>query len=71
MSDRFLRLAEVRNLTGLSATTLWRLEQTGDFPKRCRLGPNCVGWRLTELSDWIDTRPRSAPEKPNDCSKRS
>jgi predicted DNA-binding transcriptional regulator AlpA len=53
-----LRAAAVIRLTGLSRTTLWRLERQGEFPARVRLGLNSVGWREEEIARWINTRPR-------------
>ena len=55
-----LRINEVREATGLSRTTIWRLERqpNGDFPKRLRLGPNSVGWSADEIKDWLESRPR-------------
>tara|TARA_R110002049_G_scaffold309186_1_gene518212 strand:+ start:27150 stop:27290 length:141 start_codon:yes stop_codon:yes gene_type:complete len=43
-------------MTGLSRTTIWRLEQTGDFPKRVQLSPNAVGWRESEINHWQSSR---------------
>jgi len=40
--DRMLRQPEVCAITGLSRTTIWRIEKLGEFPKRgvvARLGP--------------------------------
>lgn len=53
-----LRINEVREATGLSRTTIWRLETQSDFPKRIKLGPNSVGWIADEIQNWLDTRPR-------------
>ena len=53
-----LRMKQVIKATGLSRTTLWRLERRGDFPKRLRLGPNSTGWLETEVQRWIESRPR-------------
>ena len=53
-----LRTPDVMKATGLSRTTLWRLERSGRFPKRVRLGPNSVGWVERGVSGWIDARPR-------------
>jgi predicted DNA-binding transcriptional regulator AlpA len=57
-----LRTADVIRRTGLSRTTLWRLERQGEFPARVRLGANSVGWREEEIARWIDTRPRGLTE---------
>ncbi len=55
-TDRILRAKEVINLTGLSRTTIWRLETKGEFPHRVSLGGNRVGWRLSEINHWVSTR---------------
>jgi predicted DNA-binding transcriptional regulator AlpA len=49
---------DILNITGLSRTTLWRLERAGKFPMRLRLSANRVGWRKDEVEEWIATRPR-------------
>src|SRR5262249_53376442 len=54
--DRFLRGHEVLTRTGLSRTTIWRLERFGNFPARRRLSPNTVGWRESEVEEWIASR---------------
>lgn len=51
--DRIIRSQEVTKITGLSRTTLWRMEQTGDFPKRVSLGVGSVGWKLSEVEEWV------------------
>ena len=43
-------------LTGLWATTLWRLTRRGEFPKPIRLSSGAVGWLDSEISDWLDER---------------
>lgn len=58
-SERIVREIECKRLTGLSRGTRWRLEKTDDFPKRRQIGPNSVGWRLGEIIEWIESRPRS------------
>ncbi|MCZ6576511.1 MAG: helix-turn-helix transcriptional regulator [Acidiferrobacterales bacterium] len=55
---KVLRTPQVIQLTGLSRTTLWRLERRGQFPARLRLSENSVGWREDEILQWLDTRPR-------------
>ena len=55
---KILRIQDVINVTGLSRTTVWRLERRGDFPSRLRLGENSCGWVAQEIQDWIASRPR-------------
>jgi prophage regulatory protein len=54
--DRFMREKEVKNRTGLSRTTRWRMEQTDDFPRRRRLSRNAVGWLASEVESWMHSR---------------
>jgi predicted DNA-binding transcriptional regulator AlpA len=54
--DRIIRAKEVQELTGLSRTTLWRFENKGEFPRRVSLGANTVGWKLSEVQNWIQER---------------
>ena len=59
-SDRIVREAETREITGLSRTTRWRLEQDDKFPKRLAISPNAIGWRLSEIIAWIEARKATA-----------
>lgn len=51
---RIVRKPEACALTGLSPTSIWRKERAGQFPKRRRLGPNAVGWLLSDILEWIE-----------------
>ena len=63
MAVRIIRRTEVCDLTGLSNSSIVRLERRGEFPARRRLGPNAVGYLLTEVEAWIASRP-AAEESP-------
>ncbi len=54
--DKIIRVDDVIEMTGVSRGTLWRWERQDKFPKRVPLGANSVGWRLSEVSQWIKTR---------------
>lgn len=56
--DRILRFPEVRDMTGLSRTTIWRMENDNKFPKRVPLGVSSIGWKLSEVQNWIKLRNR-------------
>ncbi|MDP4145619.1 MAG: AlpA family phage regulatory protein [Bacillota bacterium] len=47
---------EVKKITGLSSSTLFRMEQSGKFPMRRRLGENSTRWLSTEVNEWILNR---------------
>jgi prophage regulatory protein len=53
---KFLRFAAVRDRTGLSRSTIWRLERRGEFPRHRRISPNAVGWLEVEIQDWMLTK---------------
>ncbi len=56
--NRILRFPEVCKMTGLSRTTLWRLEKEETFPHRVQLGKASVGWNSKEVQEWIKQRSR-------------
>lgn len=53
-----LRKREVEARTGLSDTSIDRLEAAGNFPKRVKISQGAVGWYSDEVQKWIKTRPR-------------
>jgi prophage regulatory protein len=55
-SDRVIREAECRQITGLSRTRRYELEQQGNFPRRLQLSARAVGWRLSEIQGWLASR---------------
>ena len=55
-SDRFIREAECREVTGLSRTTRWRLEREGKFPKRRLISKHAVAWLESEVQEWLQAR---------------
>lgn len=48
--------AELERLTGLSSSTLWRLEKKREFPARVQLSHKRVGWRRSEVAAWVAER---------------
>jgi len=54
--DRIIRTTEVQKMTGLSRTSIWREERKGEFPSRVSLSAGSVGWRLSEIEAWIQSR---------------
>lgn len=66
-TDQFLRWPQVHNLTGLSRSTVWRLERLDRFPKRRTISSRCVGWKLSEVQAWMDFQ-QGLAELSNGCS---
>jgi prophage regulatory protein len=55
MSDRFIRLPEVINLTGMSKTTIWRLEKLGKFPMSIKVTTRVTVWKFNEIQAYINS----------------
>jgi prophage regulatory protein len=53
---RLLRFPAVRERTGLSRSTIWRLERRREFPRHRRISPNAVAWVEDEVIQWIEAR---------------
>ena len=56
MFNKIYRLPEVLDLTGLCRTSVYRALAAKDFPVPIMLGKRAVGWRESELMDWVQTR---------------
>ncbi|MFC3077851.1 helix-turn-helix transcriptional regulator [Phenylobacterium terrae] len=60
--DRLLAWSKVREITGISRTTAWRLQRAGAFPAPVVVSPGRVAWRESELEAWKAARaPRRTP----------
>lgn len=57
---RVIRRPELRKIVPLADTTIYEMEQRGEFPKRFFLTPRCVVWNLAEVEAWLDDRRRAS-----------
>jgi prophage regulatory protein len=65
MARNIIRRAEVLKRTGLSNTTLWRLERDSNFPHRVQLTEaGSVGWVEAEVDRWVHERVRAGGKRP-------
>jgi prophage regulatory protein len=53
------RLPQVKEVTGLGTTSIWKLVKERDFPPPVHLTGRARAWRSDEIQAWIDSRPRS------------
>lgn len=53
---RMVRRAQLREMVPLSDTTIYEMEQRGEFPRRFYLTSRCVCWDLGEVERWIENR---------------
>ena len=57
---RNIRRRQLREMVPLADSTIYEMEQRGEFPRRFALSPRCVVWDLAEVEAWLASR-RSAP----------
>jgi prophage regulatory protein len=53
---KLLRFPAVRERTGLSRSTIWRLERQGAFPAHHRISANAVAWIEDDIANWIRSK---------------
>lgn len=53
---QFLRLPEVKAVTGLGKTSIYELIRDKSFPAPVRLGPRAVAWVRSEIRQWAEER---------------
>ncbi|MGY2486213.1 helix-turn-helix transcriptional regulator [Cupriavidus sp. CP313] len=57
---RTIRRHELHQIVPLADTTIYELEQRGEFPRRFRLTVRCVVWDLDEVEAWIEARKQAS-----------
>jgi prophage regulatory protein len=68
VSRRFIRIRVVKDRTGMSVPTIYRLVAAGKFPPPVRLAPNVSAWIEDEVTEWSDQR---IAERDRDLGDRS
>jgi prophage regulatory protein len=64
-----IRRSQLRELVPLSDTTIYEMEQRGEFPRRFYLTSRCAAWDLKEVLAWLERRRaatggRNGPQSP-------
>ncbi|TDN58323.1 AlpA family transcriptional regulator [Halothiobacillus neapolitanus] len=54
--DSILRLHDVLRITGASRSSIYLWVSAGIFPQPVKLGVRAVGWRRSEVQQWLDDR---------------
>ena len=57
---RTIRRDQLREMTPLSDSTIYEMEQRGEFPRPFALSPRCIVWDLADVEAWLLAR-RAAP----------
>jgi len=50
------RRRKVEEMVGLSRSQIYALIKRGQFPEQVSLGARAVGWRSSDIDNWIATR---------------
>jgi prophage regulatory protein len=53
LRHKLLRLPQVKQVTGLSKSTIYARIAEGTFPKQVPLGPRLVVWVESDIQNWI------------------
>lgn len=51
--NKIIRVPALTNVTGVSISTISRMEKRGEFPQRRRIGVKTVGWLESEVMEWL------------------
>ena len=57
---RTIRRQQLREMVPLADSTIYEMEQRGEFPRRFALTPRCIVWDLAEVQAWLESR-RTSP----------
>lgn len=56
MSNKIIRLPEVKSKTGLSRSTIYLHMTKGTFPQNISLSERAVGWLDADIERWLGER---------------
>jgi prophage regulatory protein len=53
---RLFRLNQVKEITGLSRSSLYQMMDKGLFPRSINIGPRAIAWTDISINEWIESR---------------
>lgn len=69
-----IRRHQLREMVPLADSTIYEMEQRGEFPRRFALSPRCIVWDLGEVHAWLLARrakPIQRAQHPDVTKRRS
>lgn len=60
---RTIRRHQLREIVPLADTTIYEMEQRGEFPRRFYLPSRSVVWDLAEVEEWLEKRRKASDAK--------
>ncbi|MDH4331255.1 MAG: AlpA family phage regulatory protein [Desulfobulbaceae bacterium] len=52
----FLRMPDVKKLTGLGRSSIYQMMADGVFPRSVAIGSRAVGWMVRDIRGWLQER---------------
>ena len=65
MSEKIIRLPQVKALVGLGTTAIYEKMKRGEFPRQIKIG-RASGWIESEIQAWISQQIRQSRAEPPD-----
>lgn len=66
---KLIRINELMAMTGLSMSTLLRMERRGKLPNRRKISTQAMGWLSEEIEEWMKNLPNAGSSKIPDILK--
>ena len=57
---RTIRRQQLREMVPMADSSIYEMEQRGEFPRRFALSPRCIVWDLAEVEAWLIARRTTA-----------
>lgn len=55
MSVEIIRRKELEARIGLACSTIYAMMSEGRFPRPIKIGRRAVGWRASDVEEWLNT----------------
>ena len=53
---QFYRLNKIKEITGLSRSSIYQMMDRGLFPRSINIGSRAIAWTDASIQDWIESR---------------
>ena len=67
---KVMNMVDTQEYTSLSRATINRHRKDGDFPKAVKITNNRIGFVVSEVDEWLGSRPREVGPEVNDNKRR-
>jgi prophage regulatory protein len=65
MQHKFIRLPEVKKITGLPKSSIYRKISENTFPRQISIGPKTVVWLESDIQEWMTEKINQAANQNN------